>query len=64
MATCVTWGTFKPTSSSSWARLKTWWGVPLITTPAFASTMIRSTFSATSSMLWLTITTVAPLFWW
>ena len=60
IATWVTWGTLSPTSMSSWARLKTSWGVPLMTTPALARTTIRSTFSATSSMLWLTMTTVVP----
>ena len=31
---------------------------------ALASTTMRSTFSATSSMLWLTITTVVPFSRW
>ena len=60
MATRVTWGTSSPTATSSPARLNTSRGVPDMTTPASARTMIRSTFSATSSMLWLTMTTVVP----
>ena len=64
MATLVTWGTVRPTASSSSLRLNTSWGVPDMTTPASDSTAMRSTFSAISSMLWLTSTTVPPVERW
>ena len=61
MAIRVICGTSRPAESSSSPRANTSAGVPCISTWAFFSTKMRSTFRAISSMLWLTRMMVLPL---